>query len=162
MIETLRSAGVTLMDLSKLKTFDLDASAVPLGAVAGRCRFAFIDAEHTNNAVFRDFLSVRRFMLEDSVVAFHDGNLIFDGLLNIEEMLRSEGAIFTPIYLPDQLFVLGFGALATKIPQASEGRALDREKFIAQSRQALNADIIRNAPDIKSTIDRLKAEARDL
>ena len=162
MIEGLRSAGATSADLSKLRTFDSDASAVTLAAAGGRCRFAFIDAEHTNRAVFRDFLSVRKLMFDDAVVAFHDADIVFDGLLNVEEVLRDEGVVFTSFYFPDRLFALAFGRLATEMANACRHRALNHERFLAQSREELNSVVARNTFGPQAAIDQLIAEAAAL
>ena len=144
----LRNAGVSEAALSSLVTFDADASSVTLAHA--QARFAFIDAEHTNRAVFRDFLNVRRFMIPSHVVMFHDANLIFDGLLNIEEMLHHEGANFTAIYAPDTMFVVAVGALVEPIKAAFRGRQMDREEFVARSRRALSIEIARSTERLSS------------
>jgi hypothetical protein len=85
-----------------------------------------------------------RFKDSSSVVAFHDANLVFDGLLNIEELLLYEKAEFTATYALDCMFVLAFGSLARPIRDALSDRRIDREQFIARSHHALNLEIARN------------------
>jgi hypothetical protein len=140
----LKQAGTTEDALARLMTFDTDASRVTLAQIGSRAHFAFIDAEHTNRAVFRDFLSVRRLMDSSSVIAFHDANLVFDGLLNVEEMLMDEGVEFTATYASDCIFVLAFGSLAAPIKQVLSDTCIDREQFVSRSRRALNMEIARN------------------
>jgi hypothetical protein len=77
-------------------------------------------------------------------VAFHDANLVFDGLLNIEEMLLHEKLEFTATYASDCMFVLAFGGLARPVQDALNKNRVDRDEFIAQSRRALNLEIARN------------------
>ena len=144
MLEILAAAGVSQRALARLRTFDTDISNLPFWRVGIKARLSFIDAEHTNQAVFRDWLNVSRFMERDSIVAFHDANLIFDGLENIQSMLRHQGACFSAYYLPDTIFVLALGAMAEEVTRAFAARSLDRVRFVAASRAALNAVIARN------------------
>lgn len=143
MIETL-AALVPPAQMAKLRTFDADVSTLTDREIDRRVRFALIDAEHTNRAVFRDFLALRRLLASDAVVAFHDSNLIFDGLANIEAMLRDGGAAIYTAYVPDKLFVLGFGAFATALAPVLDPLALDPTAFTQRSRVLLNAEIARN------------------
>lgn len=140
----LRKSGVPESAFQRLTTFDADVSEVTLVEIGTTSQFAFIDAEHTNRAAFRDFLNVRRLIDSSSVVAFHDANLIFDALLNIEEMLVYQKVEFTATYALDCMFVLAFGSLARPIQHVLSDRRVDREQFMARSRQALNQEIARN------------------
>jgi hypothetical protein len=144
MLEILAAAGVSNRALGRLRTFDTDIDKLPFWRVGTKARLAFVDAEHTNQAVFRDWLNVSRFIEPDSIVAFHDANLIFDALENIRAMLRHQGARFSAYYLPDTIFVLGLGAMAEEATRAFAARSLDPEHFVTASRAALNAMIARN------------------
>ena len=53
----------------KLNTFDADVSDLNTTQIPRKVDFAFIDAEHTIAAVFRDFLGIRRFLADSFVVA---------------------------------------------------------------------------------------------
>jgi hypothetical protein len=59
-------------------------------------------------------------------------------------MLRHQGACFSAYYLPDTIFVLALGAMAEEVTRAFAARSLDRVRFVAASRAALNAVIARN------------------
>jgi hypothetical protein len=144
MLESLAAAGVSQRALGRLRSFDTDIDNLPFWRVGTKARLAFIDAEHTNQAVFRDWLNVSRFMEPDSIVAFHDASLIFDGLENIQAMLRHQGVCFSAYYLPDTIFVVGLGAMAEEAARAFAAKSLDRVRFITASRAALNAAIARN------------------
>ena len=146
MLETLAARGVPERALGRLRTFDADIAQLAFWRVGAAARFAFVDAEHTNQAVFRDWLHVSRFMERDSVIAFHDANLIFDGLENIRALLHHNGATFSAHYLPDTVFVIGMGTLAAEVTRAFSGRTLDRDTFLAQSRAALNVQIAHHVP----------------
>ena len=97
----------------------------------------FIDGEHTNTAVFRDFLSTWRFARPDCVVAFHDSNLIFDGLQNIEALLDSQGVAHASFFLPLNVFALAVGESITPAREQLGPLAHDRDAFVAASRDAL-------------------------
>jgi hypothetical protein len=144
MLETLASVGVSEEALGRLRTFDTDIGMLPFERIGTRAHIAFIDAEHTNQAVFRDYLNVSRFMECDSIIAFHDANLVFDGLVNIQAMLRHQGVCYSAHYLPDVIFVLAFGAMAGEVSRTFATRSLDAAHFVATSRAALNAEIVRS------------------
>lgn len=144
MLEALAVSGVPEQAFARLRTFDADIGQLPLWRVGTRARFAFIDAEHTNQAVFRDWLNVCRFLERDAVVAFHDANLVFDALENIQAILRHQAARFVGYYLPDVMFVLGLGAMGPEVRRVFAARALDPGAFIARSRDFLHSQIAAN------------------
>jgi hypothetical protein len=145
MLEVLANAGVSERALARLRCFDSDLEQLPFWRVGQKAHLAFIDAEHTNQAVFRDWLNVSRFIAADSVVAFHDANLIFDALENIKAVLRHQSIKFSACYLPDTVFVLAFNNLASEVLRAFSGKTLDPAIFIAASRRTLNAEIAYSA-----------------
>jgi cephalosporin hydroxylase len=99
-------------NMKKLRTYDMDTAAFvrrPGPHPRVRPNLVFLDAEHTNRAVFQDFLNLRGLLPKDAIFAFHDSNLIFDALTNIKAMLRYEGVEFGAGYLPDVVFAIAFG-----------------------------------------------------
>jgi hypothetical protein len=87
MLNKLRAVGE--LDLSKLETFDGSTAAHHFNDES--FQFAFIDAEHTDEAVFRDFVSLYDHLDDFAVCAFHDTNLISSGVENILSFLRYQG-----------------------------------------------------------------------
>jgi hypothetical protein len=143
MIGTL--AGVVPADdLRKLTTFQSDASRLDPSSINMRVRLAFIDAEHTNRAAFRDFIHTLAWLEDNAVVAFHDAPLIFDALSNIEELLRFIGRPFRSFYLPDNVYALALGELGDAAEKALRASAFDAERFIAEARIALWASVAKN------------------
>lgn len=55
----------------------------------------FIDGEHTDVACFRDFVHGFKLMKKDSIIAFHDSDLICRALRMIQEYLRAIDVPFT-------------------------------------------------------------------
>lgn len=107
MLTNLRSE-VSEENMQKLKTYDMDTARF-VQQYNVRPNLVFLDAEHTNRAVFQDFLNLAPRFREDMIFAFHDSNLIFDALTNIKAMLRYEGVEFGAGYLPDVVFAIAFG-----------------------------------------------------
>jgi hypothetical protein len=133
----------------KLTTCDADVSEVNASQVPMKVDFAFIDAEHTNVAVFRDFLGTTDFLAESFVVAFHDANLICDGLQNIECFLWHQGIKFRSFFLPDVMYAIMTGDFAEVAGQALQRISVDREKFIQQSRISLWKEIANNVSRVE-------------
>ena len=132
----------------KLTTCDADVSELNADQIPIKVDLAFIDAEHTNVAVFRDFLSTMNFLAESSVVAFHDANLICDGLQNIEYFLQHQGTKFRSFFLPDVMYAIIIGDFVGMAGQALQRFSVDREKFIHQSRISLWKEIAINVGGI--------------
>jgi hypothetical protein len=141
MLASLSNSGVFAPALSRLPTFDTDLGDLSFAQAGQKVRFAFVDTEHTNQAVFRDWLNVSKFIHLAAIVAFHYANLVFDGLENIQAMLRHRGGQFSAHYLPDTVFVLALGNLAEVCARAFADKSSDRADFIAASRAALQREI---------------------
>ena len=78
----------TMIDNLKKHGLSTDKLAIHDGSIETlqthrRYDLAFIDAEHTDYAVFRDYLYVMDHMKGDSVVMFHDSSLVSKGIQNI-------------------------------------------------------------------------------
>ena len=93
--------------MRKLVTFDLDAGELTGTQIAEQPDLVLIDAEHTVRAVFRDFLNLSRLCGPSTVYVFHDANLIFGGLQNIETFLQHSAIPFDSYIFRDSVFVLG-------------------------------------------------------
>jgi hypothetical protein len=108
MIELL--GAVSAEGVSRVRTFDLDASAVPVDAVHPGPHLCFIDGEHSEKAVISDFAFCRSVLAPDGVIVFHDANHIFSGLRKIITSLREASIPFHAYVLPSAVFVMEFGA----------------------------------------------------
>jgi hypothetical protein len=135
--------------LLKLSTYDHDVADLAAAQVPLKVDFAFIDAEHTNVAVFRDFVSTRKFLSDSFVVGFHDSNLICDGIQNIECLLGDQGVKYKSLFLPDSVYVIVSGDFVDMAYQPLERIAHDRDAFIRHSRVALWKQIASSAAYIE-------------
>jgi hypothetical protein len=92
MIDNLHEHGLST---SKLRVFDGSIDSVPPQNI--KFDLGFIDAEHTDEAAFRDYLYIMDFMNEDCLIMFHDSSLVSKALRHILIMLRKQGAPFHSI-----------------------------------------------------------------
>jgi hypothetical protein len=120
--------------------YDLEASYVPVGV-----DLVFIDGEHTNVAVFRDFIGVERFLAKSWIVAFHDAGFLCDGLMNIEVYLKSQGKQFCSYFLPNSVFALASGTYTDTAADLLKSTSVDRDRYIHNSRIALWREIAKNS-----------------
>jgi hypothetical protein len=127
----------------KLTTYDADLSDLPRGFT--RADLLVIDAEHTNTAVFRDYLAALKSAGQSFIMAFHDANLTTDAEQMMEMHLADLGVPFRGFFLPDVVYALLTGDFIAKAGPALDAIALDREKFIAQSRIALMRIVAQHA-----------------
>jgi len=139
-LEKFASHGAML----KLRTYDIDASQIPATGDAIRATLALIDGEHTNRAVFRDFLSILSYMETDAIVVFHDSNLIFDALMNIETFLTYSERPFSAFYLPDNVYAVALGGFVNVAEHGLRHHAFDAETFTANARNNLDQFIAKN------------------
>lgn len=123
--------------MAKLKTWDLDASELTAQQVPIQPDLVLIDAEHTIEAVFRDFTGIYPLCGPSTVYAFHDANIVTSGLLNIEAFLRYLKVGFTSAFLRDCVYVIGTNEAAPLAQGLNAAFGLDRQRFILDSQLSL-------------------------
>jgi hypothetical protein len=123
--------------LGKLLTYEVDARDAMLTGTLPTFDLAFIDGEHTNVAVASDFLSVMHVAKANSIIAFHDANLIHPALLIVEKILADRGVPFVSSFLKTNVFALGLGDMMDAV-RSLPGQ-IDRGKLISQA----EADLLR-------------------
>lgn len=153
MINTLKAAGGPDI-AAKLTTYELDISDINPAQIGSHIQIAFIDAEHTNRAAFRDFLQVFKLVRKDSLIVFHDSNILVDALSNAQAFLNFMNVKHYALYLPDHVFVIALGDFAEPAVTELGPNGLDPEKFYAAAKQELKDEISANlSPEL--------AEARE-
>lgn len=103
MLEGLRK--IPGSDIGKVRCFDCASWDLPTGAIEGEVHFAFIDGEHTNAAVLRDYASTARFLAQPSVLAFHDSFATASALLDIRDELQAKRAGSEFVFFPGSAVV---------------------------------------------------------
>jgi hypothetical protein len=149
MLELLRTND--LLDLAKLTTFDGCASDFDFkGQVY---QLAFIDAEHTDEAVFRDFLAIYDHLSQHAVCTFHDTSSITVGLENICAFLGYQRREFWFGVLRDSLVSVIFLDVADHpVPPEFLNNACDWEVFKSTSRDQLLLEAIKNRCALSFTL----------
>ena len=95
--------------VGKITTFDTDSSELKGSMLPAKVDLCFIDDEHTNAAVERDFAFCESALADAGVVYFHDSEIVFQGLDNILKRLRAAGRQFHAYNLPAVIFVIDLG-----------------------------------------------------
>jgi hypothetical protein len=128
---------VTADYLAKLRTFDMDASELTTRDIPEQPDLVLIDAEHTNAAVFRDFLHLYRLCHASTLYTFHDASLLLDGLQNIEMFLRYNRIAFDSYILPSDIFVLAITDAREVLRPVGVKYGLKKDQFTALAKQRL-------------------------
>lgn len=138
-------------DLSKLETFDGSIHQLVSDA---KFDLIFIDGEHTDAACFRDFIYSQKYLKQDSVVMFHDSDLIYKSLKIIQELLIFNNIPYKFIKIPNS--VISFIFFGNYINLSDEFESDDIEKFYADSELNLLRQIIQNRLDGNQVIKRVE------
>jgi hypothetical protein len=128
---------VTANYLARLHTFDMDASELTAGDIQEQPDLVLIDAEHTNAAVFSDFLHLYRLCHRSTIYVFHDANLILGGLQNIEMFLRHCEVVFDSYVLPRVVYLLAVGEAREVLRPVGVKFGLNKDQFAAMAKQQL-------------------------
>jgi hypothetical protein len=124
------SARIPAESIQKLITFDCDASELGTRTLPEKFDLVLIDGEHTNRAAFRDFVSILSLVKDDSVVVFHDAQLIHDAIANIETMLQFVGKSFYGCFALDNVYAIGLGRRAELVKETLSPVRHDNESFL--------------------------------
>lgn len=149
MIERLHAAGIAT---SKLATFDGAIDACPDDG--SRFDVAFVDAEHTDEACFRDALWTLPRLRADAVLLFHDSRLVFKALRMLALYLRRAGTPFAlrKVAGSDMTAFL-FGAYVREDVDAFLGAAEDADAFFRWAERYRIESQVRNRVRIAGMAD---------
>jgi hypothetical protein len=92
-------------DLEKLRTFDRDATEVPIAEI-DQPTYCFVDAEHTDRAIQSDFAFCETVSKGRLVFLSHDAYIIYRGLNTIINRLAESGQSFRVLLLPTHLLLI--------------------------------------------------------
>lgn len=134
-------------DLSKLEVFDGSINAVVSDK---KFDLIFIDGEHTDYACFRDFIYSHKYLKENSVVMFHDSDLIFKSLKIIQELLICNGIGHKFVKIPNSAVSFIFFGGYTDFCREFEMDNL--ETFYINAEESLLHQIIQNRVEGNYTI----------
>lgn len=143
MVALIRDSGAPESEIEKLRTYDSNAAVAAESWPAASIDLAFIDGEHTVVAVVSDFLAILPSMKSDAIVAFHDADVVFQGLLSIENVLRFLKVEFVSAFLPDGMFAIATGAMTSRLAALAAEKKVDRQGFLDRSEHRLHRSIWR-------------------
>jgi methyltransferase family protein len=129
-----------LSDATRVVTFEADASDVDTSRINPSPQLCFIDGEHTDVAVFRDFRFCLKVVAADGIIAMHDADLVFKGIQLAETKLAGDGARFQSFILPDRVFVILLNGAIEAYSVALRADALDREQYFARVERNLGKE----------------------
>jgi hypothetical protein len=110
-------SGLNPCWLGKVLHFEADAGAIERDRINPRPDVCFIDGEHTNDAVVRDFEFCFAACAPDAVIYFHDSPIVWAGIAAIIRSLRLRGRRFRAWKLKGSTFaILMEGAAAERDP----------------------------------------------
>jgi len=135
------SARIPAASISKLTTFDCDASELMTRKLPEKVDLILIDGEHTNRAAFRDFISILPLAKDDSVIVFHDAQLIHDAIANIEAMLKFVGKSFYGCFALDNIYAMGLGSRADLVKETLRAVRHDTKSFLHYARHEVHKNI---------------------
>lgn len=108
MIENLEK--VSADGIKKITTIDGDTGEVEPAFIERPVQVCFIDGEHTDEAVVRDFEFCRKVLdVTGGVILFHDSQITYNGIAECIERLKAEGVRFKAYNLPHIVFVIEVG-----------------------------------------------------
>ena len=128
-----------------LEHFHGDIKDLP---VNGTYDIAFIDAEHTNEAAFRDALNVMKHMTRNGVIIFHDTTLVYGAIDCFNSWLEHMGYQSKMYKIKGSelsVFVLGNNP---KVSDLCKKHKQDYEKFKFNAKMRLAFNLIAKNPKI--------------
>ena len=126
-------------DAQKVVSFDSGVEEVDVTLITDQPRLCFIDAEHTNRAVFDDFSFCLRVAEPDAIVAFHDAGIVFGGLQRIEGFLDSRSVVFRGMKLGGSVYAILINDAVRRHASRLEAIAIDREVYFREAEADLLA-----------------------
>lgn len=106
MLDMLR--GIGYGDVTKIECFDFAVSKIDPSKITSRPQIAFIDGEHTGNAVFSDFQFCSNVLSEDGTILFHDLNILYKAIMDICKLLDKQLRSYMPLKLEGDVFAIIF------------------------------------------------------
>ncbi|HQX55387.1 MAG TPA: class I SAM-dependent methyltransferase, partial [Pyrinomonadaceae bacterium] len=106
MLELLKEAAG---NIEKITTIDGDTATIKPGSIEGKMHLCFIDGEHTDEAVFRDFRFCLDVLAENGAIMFHDSQITYNGIATAVKYLQDNGTKFHGYILPNLVFVIEIG-----------------------------------------------------
>jgi len=126
-----------MIDKDKIISFDCDARDINKHDIIDRPHIMFIDAEHTNRAVYSDFMFCLDVCNPNAIIAFHDALLIFRGILKIKKFLVHKSFKFKGIMLGGSVYAILFNEAIEAYANSLQSLMQDEAEFFSRSKENL-------------------------
>jgi predicted O-methyltransferase YrrM len=105
----------------------------------------FIDAEHTNQAVFYDTLKCYESMKNDSIIMMHDDWIVYKGIEDIENYLADTKQVFRKFKMPNcDITVIVMGNLIDEFEITFGTNCVSWPQFVHNAEKSLAIEIQKN------------------
>jgi hypothetical protein len=94
--------------INKIRTYDCESCSVGGSEMSQKPDLLFIDGEHTNRAVYSDFMFCVDVCDHNAIIALHDATVIFKGIHNIKKYLIDKSIRFKGIMLGGSVYAVLF------------------------------------------------------
>src|SRR5262249_33527669 len=148
-IDGLKNRGI---DTTKLSTFDGSIHELRQKLI-GPFDLVFIDGEHTDEGCFRDFIWAFPLVKADSIVLFHDSELIFKALKLVMLLLQRDGKPYSFFKIAGSgISLIVFGAYRD---YGSFGPKEDEREFFARAETVRIREQFRNRARVRFSFKKL-------
>jgi hypothetical protein len=132
MLELLKAVNP---NTEKIVTIDGDTAAIDPNDVTEKVDLCFIDGEHTDEAVFRDFRFCLGVLAENGAIMFHDSQITYNGIAACINYLKESSINFHGYILPNLVFVIEIGDFPVHRHPAVMERLIDNHNSYIYSLQ---------------------------
>jgi hypothetical protein len=117
-------------DTSKIETIDGDTASIDPARIDEKVDLCFIDGEHTDEAVVKDFEFCRGVLSETGAIVFHDAQITYNGIAECIRRLEEQGIEFKAYVLPDVVFVVDIGLGLHRHPAIADRLVENHRSFL--------------------------------
>jgi hypothetical protein len=107
MLENLQA--VAPAQVGKVVTIDGETRNIEPTEITEKVTLCYIDGEHTDEAVLRDFKFCLSVLDKNGAILFDDANIIYNGIADCLGYLKDNSISFRPFILPDKIFAIEIG-----------------------------------------------------
>lgn len=120
--------AVSPSGVTKVATIDGTTADIDTARAGGPIDLCFVDGEHTDEAVVRDFRFCLDVLADDGAVVFHDASIVYNGLSRCIELLEDRSTPFRAYSLPEIVFVIEVGDFPLHRQPAIHERLVDNHR----------------------------------
>lgn len=134
MIENLRAVAPDQID--KIVTIDGDTGEIDPNSIDQKATICYIDGEHTDVAVVRDFRFCLDALDKNGAILFDDSDIIYNGLAECLRILDERGIVYRANILPDKIFAIEIGDFPLHQNELIRERLLNNHRAYLYSLQS--------------------------